>query len=759
MRISPEARKTTSAAPSIADLQKRVDVLTRELKETRDQRSATTEVLRIINSQPGSLAPVFDAILQKAHALCGADDGSLQIYDGEHVRAVAVHGVTERFAKLLRDGLSAFKSPAARASFEGQRYIQINDARETTHTILRAAAELTGTRTILYMPLRMEDRLVGFIAAARREVKPFTENEIGLLENFAAQAVVAMENARLFNEVQEALERQTATGDILKVIARSPTNVQPVFDAIVNCAAKLFEPCSATITTLKDGKLHWNAIASRLPGFDPEGAKAIYPIPLDPDRAPSARAMLERRIIEIPDSTAPDVPEFTRKAAAAGGFRSCTFVPLLHQDTSIGTIILINPQAGFRLSEKQLALVKTFADQAVIAIQNARLFNEVQAKTRVVEESLQQQTATADVLKIISRSAFDLEPALVAICETAGRLCEADQAAIFTREGDGYRFAASFGFPPEYAADWRRAGPRAADPNSPLPGVRSIVERRPVHILDIAADPAFHQTSSRQSQARTALGIPLLRDGEPVGNFVLARRRVEAFTDRQIELVQTFADQAVIAIENARLFNEVQASTRDLQESLRQQTATADLLQVISRSAFDLQPIFDAIAERAVTLCGADRAFIFRFDGELLRMAAAYNAPPDFREWVAQHPIRPGRHSASARAALERRTIHIHDVRVDTEYTYGAKDAEDIRTVLGVPILKGDELLGVMMIYHLEGVRPFTEKQIALVETFADQAVIAIENARLFNETKEALERQTATGGRAQGHQPLIGRP
>jgi GAF domain-containing protein len=205
---------------------------------------------------------------------------------------------------------------------------------------------------------------------------------------------------------------------------------------------------------------------------------------------------------------------------------------------------------------------------------------------------------------------------------------------------------------------------------------------------------------------------------------------VRPFADKQIEFVQNFAAQAVIAIENTRLFNE-------LRESLQQQTASADVLQAISRSAFDLHPVFETVAESSVRLCGADRAFIFRFDGELLRMVVGYNAPPEFKDWVARHPIRPGRHSGSARAALERRTIHIPDVRADPEYTYGAKDAEAIRTVLGVPILKGDDLLGVMMIYHLQGVRPFTDQQIALVETFADQAAIAIENVRLFHEIQD----------------------
>jgi two-component system NtrC family sensor kinase len=228
----------------------------------------------------------------------------------------------------------------------------------------------------------------------------------------------------------------------------------------------------------------------------------------------------------------------------------------------------------------------------------------------------------------------------------------------------------------------------------------------------------------------------MLKEDELVGAFTIYRDEVRPFTDKPIELVQNFAAQAVIAIENTRLLNELRQRTDDLSESLEQQTATSKVLEVISRSAFDLRAVFEMVAESSVRLCGADRAFIFRFDGELLRMAVAYNSPPEFTAWVEQHPIRPGRHSGSARAALERRTIHIPDVQVDPEYTYGAKDAETIRTVLGVPILKGDDLLGVMMIYHLE-VKPFTDQQIALVETFADQAAIAIENVRLFDEIQD----------------------
>jgi GAF domain-containing protein len=248
------------------------------------------------------------------------------------------------------------------------------------------------------------------------------------------------------------------------------------------------------------------------------------------------------------------------------------------------------------------------------------------------------------------------------------------------------------------------------------------------------------------------LGIPLLREGNVVGVFGLARNTVRPFTEKQIELVTTFADQAVIAIENARLLNELRQRTDDLTESLEQQTATSNVLEVISRSAFDLKAVFETVAESSVRLCGADRAFFYRFDGELLRMAAGFNAPSELTEYVERTPICPGRSSASARAALERRTVHVRDCLADPEYSWGGKDVSPVRTVLAVPILKADDLLGVIVTYHLE-VRPFTDKQIALVETFADQAAIAIENVRLL----DALRNRTDELGRSVGELRALG--
>src|SRR5262249_7927379 len=269
-------------------------------------------------------------------------------------------------------------------------------------------------------------------------------------------------------------------------------------------------------------------------------------------------------------------------------------------------------------------------------------------------------------------------------------------------------------------------------PDVPLARISRTKET--VHIADVRMAPAYLERDPRFAEfveiagARTLLVVPMLKENELVGAIAIYRQQVKSFTDKQIALVQNFAAQAVIAIENTRLLSE-------LRESLQQQTATADVLEVISRSAFDLQPVFETVAESAVRLCGSDRAFVFRFDGEVLRCVVAYNAPPELETFVRQNPIRPGRGSGAGRAALERRTVHIRDVTIDPEYTYKSKEIAPLRTILTVPILKGEDLLGVILTYRLE-VNPFTDKQIALVEAFADQAAIAIENARLFDEVQ-----------------------
>jgi signal transduction histidine kinase len=393
---------------SLSDLQEQLEGRTVELNESQAQQTASAEILKVINASLGELTPVFDIILEKAHSLCDVATGSLQLYEGGVSRAVAVRGMPKKLEEFLRQGFNVTDQIQGTTP---ERHFQIVDlaqvlARNPGHSVLRAAVELGDIRTMLSIPLVRSGMILGRIVASRRQVRPFTDHQIALLSSFADQAVIAIENVRLFDEVRartlelsESLQFQTATSDVLNVISRSTTDVQPVFDAIVTSAARLFAPCEATLTTVQSGQLHWKATASLgRPVEAVERASAIYPIPFDAEHIPSARAMLERRIIEIADATADDTPAATKRAQAAGGFRSITFVPLLTDDGGIGTIILTNPEAGFRLSEKQLAQVKTFADQAVIAIENARLFEEVQARTRELSQSLDELRTAQDRL-------------------------------------------------------------------------------------------------------------------------------------------------------------------------------------------------------------------------------------------------------------------------------------------------------------------------------------------------------------------------
>jgi GAF domain-containing protein len=557
---------------------------------------------------------------------------------------------------------------------------------------------LGGYRTHLGVPLLRDAAPIGFLLVSRRTVRPFDSKQIELVTTFADQAVIAIENTRLFDEVQartrelsESLEQQTATSEVLRVISSSPGDLQAVFEAMLEKATRI---CGAKFGNLflREGT-SFRAVALHGPPTDYVHWYRRDPVLNEGEIAgtPLGRVADSREVLQIADLREEQAyvdknPRIVAMVESAGA-RTIIGVPMLKEANLVG-VFFIYRQEVRPFTQKEIALLTSFASQAVIAIENTRLLNELR-------ESLQQQTATADVLKVISRSTFNLQTVLDTLVESAARLCEADMVVVGRPRGAHFHFEATFGASPEYQ-EFVASHPATIDRGTGTG--RTLVEGKITHIADVLADTEYtYREAQKIGHYRTLLAVPLLREGTPIGVISLQRKAVRPFTDKQVELVTTFADQAAIAIENTRLLNE-------LRESLQQQTATADVLKVISRSAFDLQTVLDTLVESAARLCGADLAAISRPKGAFVEHLTSYGYTPEHSQFMKSHPWPAHRGSVSGRCLIEGRIVHIPDIQADPDYTLADKERFNVRTILGVPLMREGAAIGVIVCSGLPSV-------------------------------------------------------
>jgi GAF domain-containing protein len=630
-----------------------------ERDEALAQQAASAEILQIINRSSGDPAPVFDAILERAMRLCDAAFGGLLVLDGEFVKYLALHNVPKPFTNFLTHNRVRPRTMFGPGWETGAALniadLSLSEAYGRRIPVTVSAVEDGGIRAMLLVPIMKDGTFIGAFTVYRQEVRPFTDPQIALGRSFADQAAIAMENARLLTETREALERQTATTEILQVVNASHGDLTPVFDGMIEKATHL---CRAAYGGLAIFEGDYYRAVSLTHGVSTELAAFVTkPVHVETGTAPD-QVRRGADIVHIPD-IASVAPERRSPGLSAmidfGNARTSLWVSLRTDKTVLGFLAIYRQEVR-PFSDREIDLVRNFAAQAVIAMENARLITETR-------ESLDRQTATAEILQVMNGSLTDLRPVFETIANSAARLCGALNSSVYRYDGELIHFVAESNFSLQAVETTRRLFP--APPSRANGTARSVADCAVVHIPDVLQDPDYRSLDwANAIGLRSVLSVPMMRQGRPIGVITVNRSEAGRFPQAQVELLKTFADQAVIAIENTRLITETR-------EALEQQTATAEVLKIISRSSVDLDTVLDTLAETVTRLCRADHAVMFRRREDAYHLVASCGISEEGKNFTRTHPLTPDRGTLTGRVALERRAVHIPDVLEDRNTLIG----------------------------------------------------------------------------------------
>jgi signal transduction histidine kinase/putative methionine-R-sulfoxide reductase with GAF domain len=753
----PLARKARMSEGSrVHELEKDLAEALKREAEALEQQTATSEILKVIASTPTDLTPVFETICRSAVRLFNAHGGSIRRFDGELVHLAALTSPSPDADERLKSRYPRRpdRDHAADRPILDGTVVHVPDTEDDPSALMRQVARDFGYRRLVGVPMLHEGHVIGAINVTGGESGPYSAQQIELLKTFADQAVIAIENVRLFTELQEknralseahakvskALERETATSDILRVIGSSPTDVQPVFEAVADSAMRLLGSWSASVWRYEDDLIRLRAARGGRPGSS-ETFLEQRRAPRHPeDDSPASQTVLTRTVFHSADvETDPTWGPRFRAEARMRGFRSIVAVPMLRGDHAAGVIAVTRAEGG-GFAPPEIALLQTFADQAVIAIENVRLFTET-------KEALERETATGEILRVISGSQTDVQPVFDTIVRSAVQLCDGLFSALFQFDGALIHQVAHHNFTPEALEAQHHVYP--ARPTRALGAARAILDRAVVHIPDNEVDPEFqHQAVSRAIGWRSGLFVPMLRGGAPIGVVMVARAEPGRFSDNEIELLKTFADQALIAIENVRLFKELEARTQDLTRSVGELRALGEVGQAIS-STLDLQTVLGMIVARATQLSGTDAGVIYEYDEprEVFVPRATEHLEAEIVETMLTTPVRKGE-GATGRLAEVPEPIQVPDILAApaANRVREALVQAGYRALLAVPLLREDHLLGGLTVIR-KATGDFAPEVIDLLRTFAIQSALAIQNARLFKEI-EAQSRELEAASR-----------